>query len=142
VAVSFIDRGNRSTRRKSPTCRKSLANCHFISLWENVQNYVMQIVSTCYLCIKYQFCVGFSSLSKYRVLLSYIKVVFSTSWHTLLIFNSSGQRCPLYWQQNGDICYRFRFINMKNWTDAEGWCQAQNSHLVKFETAAERVRSI
>jgi hypothetical protein len=27
VAVNFIDRGNRSTRRKPPTCRKSLTNC-------------------------------------------------------------------------------------------------------------------
>jgi len=25
--VSFIGRGNRSTRRKPPTCRKSLTNC-------------------------------------------------------------------------------------------------------------------
>jgi len=27
VAVSFIGGGNRSNRRKPPTCRKSLANC-------------------------------------------------------------------------------------------------------------------
>jgi hypothetical protein len=26
LAVSFIDGGNRSTQRKPPTCRKSLAN--------------------------------------------------------------------------------------------------------------------
>jgi hypothetical protein len=26
MAVSFIDGGNRRTRRKSPTCRKSLTN--------------------------------------------------------------------------------------------------------------------
>jgi len=27
VAISFIGAGNQSTRRKPPTCRKSLTNC-------------------------------------------------------------------------------------------------------------------
>ena len=51
----------------------------------------------------------------------------------------SGQKCPLYWQQRGSICYRYSYTNLKSWTDAETWCQAQNAHLVKFENVNERV---
>ncbi|XP_063422181.1 macrophage mannose receptor 1-like [Mytilus trossulus] len=56
-----------------------------------------------------------------------------------LIIGISGLRCPLYWQlQNGDSCYRFRFRNLLSWGAAEAWCQSQNAHLVKLETATER----
>ena len=40
VAVSFIDGGNRSTRRKSPTCRKSLTN--LITYWyKSKDNFIL-----------------------------------------------------------------------------------------------------
>ena len=51
----------------------------------------------------------------------------------------SGQKCPLHWQQRGSICYRYSYTNLKSWTDAEAWCQAQSAHLVKFENVNERV---
>jgi len=31
------------------------------------------------------------------------------------------------------------YTNLKSWTDAEAWCQAQSAHLVKFENVNERV---
>ncbi|XP_071157457.1 macrophage mannose receptor 1-like [Mytilus edulis] len=49
-----------------------------------------------------------------------------------------SQKCPLYWRQNGDSCYRISYTNPKSWSDAEAWCNTQTSHLVKIEDSAER----
>ena len=44
VAVSFISGEDRSTRRKPPTCRKSLTN--FITYWCTVYVYVIRCTGT------------------------------------------------------------------------------------------------
>jgi hypothetical protein len=53
MAVSFIGGGNRSTRRKPPTCRKSLTNfityscIEYISSWTGFEITTYVVIGTC-----------------------------------------------------------------------------------------------
>lgn len=53
--------------------------------------------------------------------------------------SSTNQNCPLYWTAYGNVCYRFRWVNLKSWVEAKTWCAAQGGDLLKLENAAEKV---
>uniref|UniRef100_K1QX68 Secretory phospholipase A2 receptor n=1 Tax=Magallana gigas TaxID=29159 RepID=K1QX68_MAGGI len=52
--------------------------------------------------------------------------------------SSTNQNCPLYWTAYGNVCYRFRWVNLKSWVEAKTWCAAQGGDLLKLENASEK----
>nr|XP_011422437.3 macrophage mannose receptor 1 isoform X2 [Crassostrea gigas] len=69
------------------------------------------------------------------------KILICLSVFFLQYFNfvsSTNQNCPLYWTAYGNVCYRFRWVNLKSWVEAKTWCAAQGGDLLKLENAAEK----
>ncbi|XP_055995997.1 snaclec rhodocetin subunit delta-like [Ostrea edulis] len=50
----------------------------------------------------------------------------------------TNQNCPLYWTAYSNVCYRFRWVNLKSWNEARTWCIAQGGDLLKLENRAEK----
>ncbi|XP_061179353.1 macrophage mannose receptor 1-like [Saccostrea echinata] len=52
--------------------------------------------------------------------------------------SSTNQNCPLYWSAYANVCYRFRWVNLKSWNEAKAWCASQGGDLLKLENNAEK----
>ena len=94
VAVSFIDWGNRSTRKKPPICRKSLTNCisscciECISPWTGFERATLAVIGTvCTSSYKsdYHMITTTATPSRFGVskLMLQTIIIYMSYWHTM-----------------------------------------------------------